>query len=619
MASTADLVTESAADKSPEPKTFLKMTSKEKLSYIAEVVTVEPIVAAYVLAATICGPALLNLEVEKSCRSNLAFNDSVCDAILHEEAPNFTVEIKAIQAMVSNMHSWQVPLQSVMPLVLVLFLGSYSDRHKMRKPFLLFPFFGELLAVAGCIVSVIFMKEWSLEVQGVLQTVVPSLFGGQAMLIMAAFAYIADVSTVEMRTLRVGVVQIVLMICLPIAQAASGVLFEKIGYIWMLIMAGGFYTFAIIYGIFWVKEPRQPDVISKKSFIMDAFDPQHAIETFNLLLKKSPGNNRVFILAFLVIYFAYSTVNTGEGSVFYSYIIGPFNWGPTEFSYFITANTIVHLIGKITGTLLGVPLFTHLFHFGDLVILGLTLVDKIVANIIFGLAKTGTMLYVAMVVSVITGISPIAIRSMATKIVSQDDLGKAQSLFGIGEALGPAVAAPIYNTVIFVNTLDTLPSAYFYFGALLYALCMIVIGWMYYATKKIEKSEESPNNLNMNGNVPCIAVDGLKCKETSNGTFTREMPCKWTNGYSFETALLLSIFLGMFGVDRFYLGYPAIGLAKFCTLGFMFLGQLVDIVLIATQVVGPADGSAYVIPYYGPGVQVIRSDNWTYRLKQDDW
>lgn len=92
-----------------------------------------------------------------------------------------------------------------------------------------------------------------------------------------------------------------------------------------------------------------------------------------------------------------------------------------------------------------------------------------------------------------------------------------------------------------------------------------------------------------------------------------------SNGYHFDTALLLSVFLGMFGVDRFYLGYPAIGLMKFCTLGFMFVGQLVDVILIATQAVGPADGSAYVIPYYGPGIDVIRSDNWTYRRPQLDW
>lgn len=92
-----------------------------------------------------------------------------------------------------------------------------------------------------------------------------------------------------------------------------------------------------------------------------------------------------------------------------------------------------------------------------------------------------------------------------------------------------------------------------------------------------------------------------------------------SNGYHFDTALLLSIFLGMFGIDRFYLGYPAIGLLKFCTFGFMFLGQLVDVILIATQMVGPADGSAYIISYFGPVLSVIRSDNATYRRPQSDW
>lgn len=119
--------------------------------------------------------------------------------------------------------------------------------------------------------------------------------------------------------------------------------------------------------------------------------------------------------------------------------------------------------------------------------------------------------------------------------------------------------------------------------------------------------------------VRCRAADGIICNTTGNSTFEREMPCKWTNGYSFETAMLLSVFLGMFGADRFYLGYPAIGLLKLCTLGFMFMGQLLDIILIATQRVGPSDGSHYVIPYYGAGIEIVQSNNWTYKLPQDDW
>ena len=75
----------------------------------------------------------------------------------------------------------------------------------------------------------------------------------------------------------------------------------------------------------------------------------------------------------------------------------------------------------------------------------------------------------------------------------------------------------------------------------------------------------------------------------------------------------------MLGMDRFYLGYHAIGLAKLCTLGFLFLGQLIDIVLIATQTLGPADGSDYVISYYGAGINVISMDNETYRMPQSDW
>ncbi|PVD23592.1 hypothetical protein C0Q70_16864 [Pomacea canaliculata] len=58
-------------------------------------------------------------------------------------------------------------------------------------------------------------------------------------------------------------------------------------------------------------------------------------------------------------------------------------------------------------------------------------------------------------------------------------------------------------------------------------------------------------------------------------------------------------------------------LVKFATLGFLFLGQLVDILLIATQVVKPSDGSEYVIDYYGASTQRIIRNNLTYLSPPD--
>lgn len=117
----------------------------------------------------------------------------------------------------------------------------------------------------------------------------------------------------------------------------------------------------------------------------------------------------------------------------------------------------------------------------------------------------------------------------------------------------------------------------------------------------------------------CQAIPGIKCSQTCNETFIRQVDCKWTNGYHFDTALLLSVFLGMFGADRFYLGYPAIGLLKFSTLGFFFIGHLVDVILIASQFLGPADGSHYVINYFGAGLTPITVSEDTVRRYQPDW
>ena len=58
-------------------------------------------------------------------------------------------------------------------------------------------------------------------------------------------------------------------------------------------------------------------------------------------------------------------------------------------------------------------------------------------------------------------------------------------------------------------------------------------------------------------------------------------------------ALILSIFLGELGFDRFYLGYIGTGILKLITCGGFGIWWLIDLIMIATGKLKPKDGSEY--------------------------
>jgi len=302
-----------AVDKPDSAVTWKSMSIRQKWSFLTSNITVEPMVACYVIPSVLSSLAVQNLILEKACRVNLNYTDEVCSALSARNTTGYEAEETAVQQMVARMQTWKTPLQSALPTILILFMGAWSDRTGLRKPCMLLPIIGEFFSSVTLIACTYWFYELSMEFV-VLEAVWPALTGGWFTMFMGIFSYIADITSVESRTLRIGAANVFLSLGVPIGMALSGILYTKLGFYGVFSISMVCYVMSFVYGLVVIKEPgvlanrsrekippRQDKRSSICGFILDFFSLRHIEETFRVAFKKGTNNRQKRVVVLMVI------------------------------------------------------------------------------------------------------------------------------------------------------------------------------------------------------------------------------------------------------------------------------------------------------------------------------
>ncbi|KAH0790712.1 TM2 domain containing protein [Histomonas meleagridis] len=103
-------------------------------------------------------------------------------------------------------------------------------------------------------------------------------------------------------------------------------------------------------------------------------------------------------------------------------------------------------------------------------------------------------------------------------------------------------------------------------------------------------------NINSYGIAVCQPLRSIECIG-ERYWIAHDYRCFKEGTKSYITAFLCSLFFGVFGADRFYLGYVLLGVLKLLTLGGVGVWYFVDLILVSIGKVPPNLGDRYKNSY----------------------
>ncbi|XP_006623247.1 thymic stromal cotransporter homolog isoform X1 [Apis dorsata] len=432
-------------------------------------VSVEPTMWLFMMAFMITSVVEQAFFVYKSCRVDHGYSEKICSNLNDNE----TIKT-AVQLTVSNFHQWNNIAGHIVPIILAFFYGNWSDRRGRKLP-LIMGLLGKFIYSFMIVINSM-MDTWNLNTVVYFATLPMGMLGGDVVIFGSCFAYISDISSIQQRTLRITILDVIYLSTMPTGVALGSYIYTNVvnkSYTIMFIINASLLFLAILYSLIklkWQTLPQQ-QVLMGTNLLTDFFDKKHIIATIKTVIKTRPDHGKLHLLFLLIIMMLY-VFQRDEKPMSFLYAQLKFKWDVNTYSNFRTFQSSTFVLAM----LIGVPIMSKLMKIRDTIIVAIGAIAHASGRIIFALAKIPELFYVGAGVAALGPIVAPVLRSMTSKLVTIEERGKIFAILSVCDNAVPLFSSILYSQ-LYNATINSAPSSIYWltFITQIFVLFLILI------------------------------------------------------------------------------------------------------------------------------------------------
>lgn len=388
-------------------------------------------------------------------------------SILQSSFFTFQTAVQRYQTVFNN---YQAVSASLLPLLVLLFVGSLSDRYG-KKPMLVTVLIG-FVAMGAVYTLVAFEDEWPVEVlfAGSLSA---DITGSWVVFNMAVYSFVADITTPENRTKRMGVMDFCWYTGSPLGTLLGGWLYRYAGSVAVFATSTVLWIICVIYTIVFINESQQPETVADRGPENTKCGPLRNVSyLFQTAFKKRPNKGRLYLLVLVLLKLGVFLI---QGHQVYQWSRVALKWDATNYSTWSTADSIIHQLG-----MLGWVWFAEQKSYHDLTTLAGGIISIMLWSAVLACITNPALWWlviIASVVGMLEGSMEPPLRSLLTSVSGPGEAGKILAFMGLLEAAWLSVDSTLYS-MLYYSFIDTFIQIDFVVQASLALSLLPVVFWL---------------------------------------------------------------------------------------------------------------------------------------------